>query len=433
MYLRGTCEMIDNTDTDFISFFDLREMVMSYGYPCTIKMYYLLPEAGLKDGIKEMCSDKEVTAMLDAYKGLPVLCMYVTSGPMNEVVSLEVEEGVGLEVVEVDIGGPIGVDVGVSVDEENSEESDDPDYKEEEEEEDDDSYVPSLLDEDLEGPDDDDIFKPKEDGKNKEIVELTPKKLNLEDWLSDHGDDDELHTMKGSDEENEHKVSRRFRVMSCSKCLKKGHILRSCKNAIHPNFKLLKKKGTPSQAPSGKQRKNKGKSVPPNQNEIVLATQDSVHTMKPGFYTQSAQEFKQSEMGFYTQPNQGKSWLALVAKVVVLEMQLGEGEEVLEMQLGEGERLLPGGGSLQGPTKLSSDLLVAAVGLVALARWVDVRLMRFCVATVKTLPFLVFVVHSRFHRDGCFAVHYSVWVGIPGEVVVFYKGDDFGHRRGGLT
>lgn len=42
---------------------------------------------------------------------------------------------------------------------------------------------------------------------------------------------------------DENKVSRRFRVMSCSKCLKKGHNLRSCKNPIHPNSKLLKKRG----------------------------------------------------------------------------------------------------------------------------------------------------------------------------------------------
>ncbi|KAI8530546.1 hypothetical protein RHMOL_Rhmol11G0068200 [Rhododendron molle] len=126
MYLGGTCEMIDNIDIDLISFFDLREMVMSYGYPCTVKMYYLLPGAGLKDGIKEMCSDEEVTAMLDAYEGLPILCMYVTSGPMNEVVGLEVDE-----------------DMGVLVDEEDGEESDDPNYEEEEEKEDDDSYVPT--------------------------------------------------------------------------------------------------------------------------------------------------------------------------------------------------------------------------------------------------------------------------------------------------
>ncbi|XP_058217288.1 uncharacterized protein LOC131328355 [Rhododendron vialii] len=113
---------------------------------------------------------------------------------------------------------------------------------------------------------------------------------------------------RGEDEPpDEHKVSRRFRVMSCSKCLKKGHNLRSYKNAIDPNSKLLKKNGTPSQAPSGKQKKNKGKSVPPNQNEIVPATQDVVHTMKPDFYTQLAQEFKQPEVGFYTQPNQASS------------------------------------------------------------------------------------------------------------------------------
>ncbi|KAG5541176.1 hypothetical protein RHGRI_021136 [Rhododendron griersonianum] len=32
------------------------------------------------------------------------------------------------------------------------------------------------------------------------------------------------------------------------------------------------------------------------------------------------------------------------------------------------------------------------------------------VATVKTLPFLVFAIRSWLHRNGCFAVRYSVWV-----------------------
>ncbi|XP_058202608.1 uncharacterized protein LOC131317045 [Rhododendron vialii] len=42
-------------------------------------------------------------------------------------------------------------------------------------------------------------------------------------------------------------LSRTGRYMSCSKCLQKGHNLRSCKNPIHPNSKLLKKKN-PSQS-----------------------------------------------------------------------------------------------------------------------------------------------------------------------------------------
>ncbi|XP_058211586.1 uncharacterized protein LOC131323758 [Rhododendron vialii] len=42
-------------------------------------------------------------------------------------------------------------------------------------------------------------------------------------------------------------LSRAGRYMPCSKCLQKGHNLRSCKNPIHPNSKLLKKRN-PSQS-----------------------------------------------------------------------------------------------------------------------------------------------------------------------------------------
>ncbi|KAI8545893.1 hypothetical protein RHMOL_Rhmol07G0072300 [Rhododendron molle] len=115
---------------------------------------------------------------------------------------------------------------------------------------------------------------------------------------------------RGADEPpDENKVSRRFRVMSCSKCLKKGHNLRSCKNPIHPNSKLLKTKGTSSQAPNGKQSQKKAESIPAKQKQIVKAnsTQDSVHTVNPGFYTQPAQVFKEPEWGFYSQQSKASS------------------------------------------------------------------------------------------------------------------------------
>ncbi|KAH7861114.1 hypothetical protein Vadar_021796 [Vaccinium darrowii] len=50
------------------------------------------------------------------------------------------------------------------------------------------------------------------------------------------------------EDEDVNKVSIRFTVITCAKCLQRGHNLRSCKKAIHPNSKLLKKKETP-QAP----------------------------------------------------------------------------------------------------------------------------------------------------------------------------------------
>ncbi|KAI8568527.1 hypothetical protein RHMOL_Rhmol02G0207700 [Rhododendron molle] len=214
MYLGGTVEMIDNIEPDYCSFFDLRDLVMHYGYPNMIEMYYLLPGVvGFKNGIRKIKSDKEVMAMVDVYKDLPVMCIYATIGPDNEVVSVQEDN----EVVSVqennDVGVQVDGDVSIPLDVigrpmnevEDEGEDTDPDYELEEGEEDDDdddSYNPSWLYEDLEGPDDDDIFKPRDNGKNKKIVKPTPVELKLQDWLSDHGDDDELHTMKGSDEES---------------------------------------------------------------------------------------------------------------------------------------------------------------------------------------------------------------------------------------
>ncbi|XP_058207145.1 uncharacterized protein LOC131320448 [Rhododendron vialii] len=124
----------------------------------------------------------------------------------NEVVSVQENNDMGVQ-VDGDVSIPLDVISRPMNEDEDEDEGEktDPDYELEEEEEDDDdddSYNPSWLYEDLEGPDYDDIFKPKDDGKNKKIVEPTLVELKLQDWLSDHGDDDELHTIKGLDEES---------------------------------------------------------------------------------------------------------------------------------------------------------------------------------------------------------------------------------------
>ncbi|KAH7867298.1 hypothetical protein Vadar_031580 [Vaccinium darrowii] len=212
--------MIENLDSDYCSFFDLREMVIAYGYPCTSSMYYLLPGVGLHRGIREIHTDKEVMPMLDAYNGLEVIAMYVEEGPKPLMVLTpkgkvlkdpEVNPINGVNPVDVDMSGPVEVDKGRQVggegggqvggDYEHVEgDESDPDYAEEDDDDETDSYNPSWLDEDLEGPDDDDIFK----RKDKKVDEQSAEELNIniDEWLSDPGDDDELQTLRGSGEDS---------------------------------------------------------------------------------------------------------------------------------------------------------------------------------------------------------------------------------------
>ncbi|KAH7848811.1 hypothetical protein Vadar_008331 [Vaccinium darrowii] len=213
--------MIENLDSDYWSFFDLRGMVIAYGYPCTSSMYYLLPGVRLHRGIREIHTDKEVMAMLDAYNGLEVIAMYVEEGPKPLMVLTpkgkvlkdpEVNPINGVNPVDVDMSGPVEVDKGRQVggegggqvggDYEHVEgDESDPDYAEEDGDDETDSYNPSWLDEDLEGPDDDDIFKPKDKKVDEQPAEEV--NINIDEWLSDPGDDDdELQTLKGSDEDS---------------------------------------------------------------------------------------------------------------------------------------------------------------------------------------------------------------------------------------
>ncbi|XP_058181211.1 uncharacterized protein LOC131299645 [Rhododendron vialii] len=97
-------------------------------------------------------------------------------------------------------------------------------------------------------------------------------------------------------------LSRAERYMSCSKCLQKGHNLRSCKNPIHPNSKLLKIKDLPSA--SQHEQKGQPKQKKSRTTALKTSTQPSVDA---GFYTKPAQSFAPINPGFYTQPNQGNA------------------------------------------------------------------------------------------------------------------------------
>lgn len=112
-------------------------------------------------------------------------------------------------------------------------------------------------------------------------------------------------------EKQEERLQRRFRIQGqghcleqegichVSKCLQKGHNLRSCKNPIHPNSKLLKKKDLPST--SQQEQKGQPKQKKSRTTASKTSTQPSVDA---GFYTKPAESFAPINLGFYTQPNQ---------------------------------------------------------------------------------------------------------------------------------
>ncbi|KAG5547431.1 hypothetical protein RHGRI_013201 [Rhododendron griersonianum] len=241
---------------------------MSYGYPTTSTMYYLIPSLGLTKGLRVLNSDIEVREMLDVYKGLPVMCLYCEKGPepLQIIYPDEVDvPHVETNVVHLDDESPKAnegnhevvvdkpVDEGIGDDED---EEDDPDYVADEEDEDEDdedgsdvSSTPSWMFENLEGPGDDDIFASKEQQNQRKDDKEQPQ---IEDW--------------------------------------------SCKNPIHPNSKLLKKKDLPS---TGQPKKKKSRTTAP-----TTSTQPSVDA---GFYTKPAESFVPINPGFYTQPNQGSA------------------------------------------------------------------------------------------------------------------------------
>ncbi|KAF7150461.1 hypothetical protein RHSIM_Rhsim02G0220300 [Rhododendron simsii] len=476
MYLGGTVEMVDEIDPDLICYFDLKRVIMSYGYPTTSSIYYLIPGVGLTKGLRVLNSDIEVREMLDVYKGLPVICLYCEKGPepLQIIYPDEVDvPHVETNVVHLDDESPktnegnhevvvdIPVDKGISDDED---EEDDPDYVgdeedeedegDEDEDEDDGSDVssnPSWMYENMEGPGDDDIFASKEQQNQAKDDKKQPE---IEDWYSDGGNSNELHTItyknhhvtsqyiaskyldKLRDDpckkvdafqkqvrreltvdvskgklyrakrtakemiEGDHSVqygrlndyvetilkfnpsswikiqsdkpspellptfcridtylgvyhhmihpipgkhdweksnqeeirppfmrrpsgrprkarrkaaeevedtgtetlSRAERYMSCAKCLQRGHNVRSCKNPIHPNSNMLKKKDLPSrsqQEQKGQPKQKKSRTTAPK-----TSTQPSVDA---GFYTKPPQSFAPINPGFYTQPNQGSA------------------------------------------------------------------------------------------------------------------------------
>ncbi|KAF7119809.1 hypothetical protein RHSIM_Rhsim13G0150100 [Rhododendron simsii] len=372
MYLGGTVEMVDEIDPDLICYFDLKRVIMSYGYPTTSSIYYLIPGVGLTKGLRVLNSDIEVREMLDVYKGLPVICLYCEKGPepLQIIYPDEVDvPHVETNVVHLDDESPktnegnhevvvdIPVDKGISDDEDEEDdrdyvgdEEDEEDEGDEDEDEDDGSDVssnPSWMYENMEGPGDDDIFASKEQQNQAKDDKKQPE---IEDWYSDGGNSNELHTIdtylgvyhhmihpipgkhdweksnqeqirppfmrrpsgrprkarrKAAEEVEDtgtETLSRAGRYMSCAKCLQRGHNVRSCKNPIHPNSNMLKKKDLPSrsqQEQKGQPKQKKSRTTAPK-----TSTQPSVDA---GFYTKPPQSFAPINPGFYTQPNQGSA------------------------------------------------------------------------------------------------------------------------------
>ncbi|KAG5549277.1 hypothetical protein RHGRI_014585 [Rhododendron griersonianum] len=152
--------MVDEIDPDLICYFDLKKVIMSYGYPTTSTMYYLIPSLGLTKGLRVLNSDIEVREMLDVYK---VDVPHVETNVVHlDGESPKANEGNHEVVVDIPVDEGIGDD---------EDEEDDPDYVGDEEDEDEDeddedgsdvSSTPSWMFENLEEPGDDDIFASKE-------------------------------------------------------------------------------------------------------------------------------------------------------------------------------------------------------------------------------------------------------------------------------
>ncbi|KAG5565159.1 hypothetical protein RHGRI_001153 [Rhododendron griersonianum] len=320
MYLGGIVEMVDEIDPDYISYFDLKAVIMSYGYPTTSTMYYMIPSVGLTKGLRVINSDIEIREMLDVYKGLPVISLYCERGheslqiiyPDDDVDVPPVETNVvhlddeshkanegNHEVVD-----DIPVDKGVGEDED---EEDDPDYEVDEDED----------EENEDGSDVEEYVHPcySRDtylGVYQHMIQPIPGK---HDWVKSNNEEvlppfmrrpngrPKKARRKAAEEAEDAGLGlfRAGRYMSCSKCLQKSHNLRSCKNPIHPNSKLLKKKN-PSQSQAQqsqpKQKKSRTRITP------QTSTQPSVDA---GFYTKPAQLFEPINPGFYTQPSQGSA------------------------------------------------------------------------------------------------------------------------------
>ncbi|KAF7154676.1 hypothetical protein RHSIM_Rhsim01G0144900 [Rhododendron simsii] len=171
MYLGGTVEMVDEIDRDLVCYFDLKKVIMSYGYPTTTTMYYLIPSLGLTKGLRVLTSNIEVREMLDVYKGFLVIFLYCEKGPepLQIIYPDEVDvPHMETNVVHLDDESPKAnkgnheVVVDIPVDEGIGDDEDDLDYVADEEDGSDVSSTPSWMFENLEGPGDDDIFASKE-------------------------------------------------------------------------------------------------------------------------------------------------------------------------------------------------------------------------------------------------------------------------------
>ena len=70
-YMNGE-EYISTVDSDFMSYFELMDIMKDIGYPNHPIVYYKLPNSDMNTGLVELTSDAEIVHMFDVHAGSDV-------------------------------------------------------------------------------------------------------------------------------------------------------------------------------------------------------------------------------------------------------------------------------------------------------------------------------------------------------------------------
>jgi len=67
-------------EPDYLSYFELVDILVELGYPIYSEMFYLNPNCEFDKGLVPINEDKQVMEMVKIYENLPTLIIYVKSG-----------------------------------------------------------------------------------------------------------------------------------------------------------------------------------------------------------------------------------------------------------------------------------------------------------------------------------------------------------------
>ena len=242
---------IADFDIDKASFFEFRDYVIELGYPANSSMYFKVPGLDFDGGLRRIESDKDVVALLEHYKDSEVLTIYVErgheplmvvspkgkillqnsftcKGPLKQLPAAEVasaskkhcEEDYGADVedeTDDDQNQQHGHHDDSNVhhhpdieDDHNQQHQLNDDSEVESEEQGFDPDEPPELHEDVEKPEDEDIFrgacekeKQSHEAESVEEVQKTKQQVPVdENWITDDEDGDDFHSLCSSSDEN---------------------------------------------------------------------------------------------------------------------------------------------------------------------------------------------------------------------------------------